>query len=248
MKNDGPMDVILDFNNFYQSESDFIHSHIHNRFGKKFNFFVSRSDDEILQPKDIDYLPVIIKLKESNNFFKYLDTNDKKRIQISYVNKMSIPIKVKKRFKVAVGGPFGFDNILSPGKNNMFFIDDEGLYAFQDFSYFIIDKYTRLVETETIDDFDSQFSFSFVYRINVKKFRNQNYFMLAFYYLEKILKKGLFKILFTFSNDSSFETFIGKNYLNINESQCFICSNFENSKYYYSKLRNIVNKKSIYFI
>lgn len=130
-----------------------------------------------------------------------------------------------------------------------FFIDDSGIYAFQDFSYKILFDYTEKIKNkEKILKEENGFCFNFVFKIDVKKLNEYSYFLLAFYFLEKLLDIDLVKIVFIFCKDKSFEEFVEENKYNFDNSQCFISANFNNSKFFYSKIRNIVPKRSVVFL
>jgi len=60
------------------------------------------------------------------------DKNDFERLLENKQWGLKYPVKLKKKIKVAIGGPYGFENLLSQEHNNLIIFDESGLWCLVD--------------------------------------------------------------------------------------------------------------------
>lgn len=91
-----------------------IQSSTNDKFIKKYKDF--NHDDEGQVEKNLNediYLPAVV---QYNNLYKLIEVSDKNDFERLLENKqrgLKYPVKLKKKIKVAIGGPYGFENLLS---------------------------------------------------------------------------------------------------------------------------------------
>lgn len=242
-KND---EVIIHFSK--SRRIDFVQYDIHNKFIKKYLSAQELSPEEYASESEyINYLPVIIKLKDKRKFFDTLSKQETDLLKMRFLNKMYEPLEIAEKIKLALGGPFGFENILSNAREIFIYIDDDGVFAMQDFSYGLLRL--LLTQLEENPSFVPPFSLNILYKAKVQRLTVFNEFLMSFYFFEKLTNSGLLKSLFVYTTEAAFNKFVAENeYIIGNGEQHIISAKYVNANYIYNCIKHMVPKNKLMFI
>ena len=242
---DIPSHIFINFNS-QDPKTDFISADLINKYIRKFDNLQAIPPDD---GQDSLYeLPVIIQTKKKGDLLSKFDSEDSERIIESFENKLG-PVKLKTRQRVAIGGPFGFENILTTGKNVFFYIDDWGLSAFQDFAYAYIAHFAETLSGSKSADSESyppKITMNFVYHSRYSKLTIYNEFLVCFYLFEKTFRKDYVQIIFNFDDFSYFDKFLKENEKTVSDADLHVVvAKFKHANHYFAKLRKVVNRANI---
>lgn len=250
-RNDINEDILVSYNRFYSM--DFVHSQIQNRFVRKYIEYTVVSEEIEADDEYVESLPVILKLQDKSVFFSYLDNKDVIKLEKRFANKIELPMNIRRKIKMAVGGPFGFENLLKPNGKYMFLFDDSGAYSLQDFSYdFLRRKIKGLGGDDSYDDEDDsdmRMTVSFIYKTKIKRFNDYNEFLLGLYFLNKTQKFEFLDFMFVFTEDEIFPEFVLKNREQLRMyDNYFIAADFKQTFMFNKTLKKNVDRKKVILI
>lgn len=244
-------DILISYNRYFAI--DFVHSQIQNRFVRKYIEYTVVNEDIEVEDEYVESLPVILKLTERTLFLSYLDNKDVIKLEKRFANKIELPMNIEKKIKMAVGGPFGFENLMKSSGKYMFLFDDSGMFSLQDFSYDFLRRklraFTNDDDDEDINDDDLKMSVSFIYKTKIKRFNDYNEFLLGLYFLNKIQKYEFIDLILVFTEDELFPDFVEKNKEQIREFDgYFIMADFKQAFMFNKTLKKAVDRKKIMII
>lgn len=239
--------------NFSKSKSmNFIQSDIQNKFSKKYYNLIM---DEISENKEYkDYLPIILKLKDRRKFFNDLSKADSTQLKTRFTNKINEPMELTSKIKLSLGGPFGFENIIESKGDTVLFIDNDGIFALDDFSYGILNSmYALLSSNEPEDKQKHEANLSIklhiIFKTKFDKLDTFTEFLLAFYFYEQATNRNFLKSLFVFTNDELLKSFIADHsYILATAQRHIISAKYKNGHFYFKQIKKLVDKHKIMFI
>ena len=245
-------DILISYNRFFHI--DFVHSRIQNRFVRKYIEYTVVTEEIEGDDEYVENLPVILKLQDKSLFLSYLDSKDVIKLEKRFANKIELPMNIHKKIKMAVGGPYGFENMIKSTGKYMFLFDDSGVYSLQDFSYDLLRRKTKVYyaeEDEDDDDLEEEIkaSFSFIYKTKIKRFNDYNEFLLGLYFLNKIQKISFIDFILVVTEDELLSEFIEKNEEQIKMyDNYFIAADFKQAFMFNKSLKRSVDRKKIILI
>ena len=231
---------------------NYVNSEIQNKFAKKyFNLLI----DETPENREYkDFLPIILKLKDRRKFFSELSRPESTLIKTRFLKNNNEPVELSSKIKLAIGGPFGFENILEPGKEIVLFVDNDGIFALEDLSYGILNSMNALLESEFPEDKakheqNLSMRLHIIFKTSSDKLDTLNEFLLGFYFFEQITNRNFLKTLFVFTNENHLKSFIADNsYALAIAARHIISAKYKNAYLYFKQIKKIVDKNKIMFI
>lgn len=231
---------------------NYVNSEIQNKFAKKyFNLLI----DETPENKEYkDFLPIILKLKDRRKFFSELSRPESSLIKTRFLKNNNEPVELSSKIKLAIGGPFGWENILEPGKEIVLFVDNDGIFALEDLSYGILNSMNALLESEFPEDKakherNLSMRLHIIFKTSSDKLDTLNEFLLGFYFFEQTTNRNFLKTLFVFTNENHLKSFIADNsYVLAIAARHIISAKYKNAYLYFKQIKKIVDKNKIMFI
>ena len=242
--------LLIHFNK--QKQIDYVRHDIQNKFAKKYLNLVF--DDFVEDSGYQDYLPIVVKIKNIRKFFDSLSKKDATNINSNYLHKSNEPVEISSKIKLAIGGPFGFENILYKNKPFVIFVDDDGIFSMEDFSYSILSAISSLLTNEQPDEnakFEKILSMNLhiIFKTRYDKLDTLSEFIMGFYFYEKIAGKGFIKSLFVFKDDELLKKYVADNhYVFATAERNIIIGKYKNSHFFYKQIKKLVQKNKIMFI
>jgi len=231
---------------------DVVSSEIQNKFAKKyFNEMFAELTESV---PNQDYLPIILKLKDGRKFLDTLTRTEAEDIKTQFIKKSDQPVALSSKLKLALGGPFGWENMLEEGKETVLFLDSDSIYAMDDTAYSLLHSMYVVLTSQNPEDIAEHrkrlsVKLHIIFRTKANKMDTMTEFLLAFYFYEQIANPGFLKALFIFSNDSLLENYIAENMYSLATAhRHIICAKYKHANSYFKKIKKLVNKNQIMFV
>lgn len=232
--------------------TDYVQSDIQNKFAQK---YANEIFDSVVESTEYqDYLPIILKLKDRRKFFDGLSREEAHQIKTNFLKKNDQPVEIKSKIKMAIGGPFGWENILENDREIVLFLDSDGIYAMDDPAYALLQSMHVLLSGQEPEDRQKHernlnIRLHIIFKTTKDKMDSLSEFLVAFYFYEKIVKKNFLKSMFVYTNENLLHNYIRDNsYSLATAHRHIIAAKYKNGYDYFKQIKKLVDKNNILFI